>query len=183
MPTEKLLAAIERNPSLWKQITERQDTPGSPHRDTESIFLRGPSENSVHAMFNETFAVNYPALKDLPEAHYLIHRIADAVNGREIGRIILAKLKPGGAIMPHLDEGAYADHFERFHLVLATNADCWFQCDHDEDSAEFVRMKEKELWWFNHKKVHTAFNNGRTPRTHLIIDLVAPSFKERRLKQ
>jgi hypothetical protein len=35
-----LLKKLERHPELWGEITARQEAPGSPHKDTEAIFLR-----------------------------------------------------------------------------------------------------------------------------------------------
>lgn len=177
---DRLLKAIDEKSHLWNQITARQSTPGSPHKDTQSIFLRGPCEQTVHAVFNEIYPKDYPALKEFPEARDLIHCLADDVNARELGRVMIVKLLPGGFITPHCDEGAYADHFERFHIVLASNEDCWFQCNHNSDEAEFVRMKAGESWWFNHKREHTFMNNGATDRIHLIVDAMAPRFKRQR---
>lgn len=175
-----LLRAINKKPHLWNEITARQATPGSPHKDTASIFLRGPSVQTVHAIFNEIEAFDYPALKELPESYPLIKRLCDTVNAREIGRIMIVSLAPDGFITPHCDEGKYADHYERFHIVLATNPHCWFQCNHSEDEAEFVRMKVGEAWWFNHKREHTFMNEGKDHRIHLIADLVAPSYRRER---
>lgn len=175
-----LLNAVKRKDFLWKEITARQDTVGSPHTDTQSIFLRGPLEQTVESIFNDPSAMNYPAMEQLTESHQLIHALADIVNAREIGRIMVVSLAPGGFITPHVDEGKYADHFERFHIILATNPDCWFQCNHDQDSAEFVRMKVGEAWWFNHKREHTFMNEGETPRIHLIADMVAPIYRKER---
>lgn len=175
-----LLNAIWGQPDLWKQIVARQLTPGSPHKDTETIFLRWSERLSVEDVFTAIPVCDYPALDKLPEAKSLIFQIMEKVGSKELGRVIITKLKPGGQILPHADEGAYADHYERFHLCLTSNAGAWFTCYLDPDRAETVRMNEGELYWFHHKREHTYINCGETDRLHLIVDCVAPLYRRER---
>jgi len=37
---------------------------------------------------------------------------------------------------------------------------------------ERIRMKEGELWWFNNKEPHEAFNHSAQPRIHMIFDVL-----------
>lgn len=178
-----LRSYISLQPELWGEITARQTTPGSPHGDTETIFLRWAKTQTIHAAFNEIPAVDYPTLAKLPVANQLIEDIAALVCGSEIGRVIVTKLKPGGKIEPHIDEGAYSDHYERFHLCLDASVGSNFGVrDKDEtgDYQQVVNMFPGELWWFNHKKEHWVLNNSDTPRIHLIADIVAPLYRVER---
>jgi quercetin dioxygenase-like cupin family protein len=87
-----------------------------------------------------------------------------------LGRIMIVRLKTGGEIAPHIDEGAYARYYARFHLVLESNPACVFKA-----GGELVHMAPGELWWFNHQVEHSVVNNG-PDRTHIIVDLTAPGF-------
>jgi Aspartyl/Asparaginyl beta-hydroxylase len=79
---------------------------------------------------------------------------------------MLVRLKAGGAITPHVDEGAYAQHYARFHLPIDSTAACRFFC-----GDESVHMAPGEFWWFDHQREHSVVNDG-PDRVHLILDLV-----------
>jgi hypothetical protein len=176
-----VMEALEKKPHLFDQITARQTTPGSPHRDTKAIFLRWCKEQSVHAAFNELEAIDYPALEELPEARPLIAEIMRAAGSKILGRVLIASLSPGGLIDAHADEGAVADHYERFHLPLKSEPGNWFYSQLPNSKVrEVVHMKPGEIWWFNHKRWHELENASQSPRLHLIVDCVAPKFRRER---
>lgn len=176
---QPLLEAIKRQPKLWKQFTARQTTPGSPHVDTETIFLRWSKDQSIEACFTDIDAVAYPAVDYLPEAKSLVDQVLELVGAGKLGRVIITKLKSGGAISPHTDEGDYADYFERFHVSLESEDGNHFFVGED-DFGEFAHMKAGEAWWFNHKERHWVVNNSLHARIHLIIDAVAPMYRRER---
>ena len=37
---------------------------------------------------------------------------------KDMGRLLIVNLKPSGHVTKHNDQGTYADHYSRFHLVL-----------------------------------------------------------------
>ncbi len=172
---------LEKQPEIWGEITDRQTTPGSPHSDTKSIFLRWCASKDIPAVFTEIPAIDYPAMDKLMEVWPLLHEIENLVGSKQLGRVMIVKLEAGGMIDAHVDEGAYADHYERFHLPLQSNKDnCFFVESDDGTGGEFATMLPGELWWFNHKKRHWASNLGDQPRIHLIIDAVAPKYRRER---
>lgn len=175
-----LMEAIERNLHLFDQITGRQDTPGSPHGDTKAIFLRWSKELTVHAAFNDLEAVDFPAFSELPEARELVAEVVKLVGATKLGRVLITSLKPNGVIHPHADEGAVADHYERFHVVLKSESGNFFHSQVSKFETEHVFMKEGEVWWFNHKRPHWLKNNSECERIHLIVDAVAPQFRRER---
>lgn len=166
---------LKRQPELFDEITGRQDYPGSAHKDTKCIFLRWCRGLDISAAFTEIPAFDFPAIAKLKEAHELINYAVHRVGGKELGRILVAKLQGVGRIQPHVDEGLYADHYERFHVVLDSEAS-FFRC-----GSEITEMKPGELWWFNHKVEHQVWNASLKDRLHLIIDCVAPNFRRERL--
>lgn len=175
-----LLEALCRQSELWSQIVARQLTPGSPHRDTETIFLRWSEKLSVDTVFTDLKAVDYPAFDKLPEARALVTQVLNTIEADALARVILVKLKPGGVITPHSDEGPYADCYERFHLAVTGNPACWFSVALSAHAAEQVCMQPGELWWFNHKREHVYVNSGDTDRIHLIVDCIAPKYRRER---
>lgn len=164
-----LLQELVAHPDLWKQITARQDFPGSDHKDTETIYLRGPGNMQTPADYMavgnaQDYLGNMCAI---PACSELVIAALKAIGATEVGYVMVVKLKAGGEVTPHVDEGPYSDHFTRFHLVLSTNKLCIF---HSGD--EWQRMRAGELWQFDHKARHEFFNHGDTDRIHIIFDAV-----------
>ena len=156
LDVSKLMGELDAQPQLFDEITGRQDYPGSAHKDTKCVFLRWCKGLDVTSAFTEIPAFDFPAMGKLPAAHELINYSIHRANAQQLGRVLIAKLRPGGVITPHADEGAYADFYERFHVVLKSEDGNIFRC---ED--ETVEMKTGDLWCFNHKSEH-EFNYNQS---------------------
>jgi hypothetical protein len=164
-----LIDEVDKTPDLWNYLTIRQDYKDSAHVDTKSIIFRGPKGRDYESIFNDPLTIDYGMGSDrLQDIARETGRLAFAGNWRykAMGRLMLVKLKPGGAIMRHVDEGKYADSYTRYHLALQSDEGNEFECDGDT-----VHMLPGELWWFNHKKPHSAVNNSKNDRIHLIVDV------------
>lgn len=162
-------AELAAQPELWSEITVRQDYEGTAHGDTESIILRGPAAGTNP--FDEIPAQPYGAIAKLPHCCNLVILLAEKLGATEIGRVMAVSLKPQGQILPHVDEGKYAEHFQRFHIVLSSEEGNVFQCGH-----QLQWMEAGTAWWFNHRVEHDVVNASPSPRVHLIVDLVTPQF-------
>jgi len=180
LPVGPLVEKLGQHPLLWKDITARQDAPGSPHVDTECIVLRWPADQSVWASFYDLTCIDYPASELLmPEVGALMLAVLNALGLEasrvDVGRMLIVSLKPGGHVRRHLDEGPYADKYDRFHVVLQPGDESLFLVEgHPQVSGQ------GDLFWFNHKCTHEARNRGTQARWHLIIDLVSPSWRAQR---
>lgn len=172
-----MLDALGARPQLWDEITVRQEAPGSPHHDTECIWLRGPREITLHSVFNDLRSVDYLSMGELAESVYpLVAPILRQLGSTLLGRVMIVKLKPGGHIDAHEDTGLYAKSFSRFHLVLKSEPGNSFTCDD-----ETVHMAPGELWWFNHRGQHEVRNDSGEDRIHIIFDAQVPSIQVRPL--
>jgi len=80
--------------------------------------------------------------------------------------VLLAKLKPHGQVYPHTDGGDYYRLRDRYHLVLSSTQGSPMACGDEE-----VTMREGDVWWFDNKLTHSAFNTSGQDRVHLIFDL------------
>lgn len=160
------LAELAAHPDLWKVFTARQGTPGSPHHDTECIVLRGPREVTKDAVFNDLAAHWLPYLAFTPALHRAVSQcVACLGDVARLGRVMVVNLKAGGRIDRHADEGAYAEHYERFHLVLQSAPGNLFAC-----GGGVIHMQPGELWQFDHRKGHEVANHSSEGRIHIIID-------------
>lgn len=162
-----VLDALASVPELWDEITIRQDYEGSAHRDTKCIFLRAPAsyENVLDVI--DTVSTPYVGRIGSPIME-LTAKLVELIGIRELGRVMLVKLKPDGWITPHTDEGAYARYFARFHFALSGS--CVFH-----SGKEKMPIAPGQLWWFNHQREHTVFNDA-VDRIHLIFDGTAPGY-------
>lgn len=175
--TKPVLASVTEHADLWSADTRRQDFPGSPHRATQVIHIRQQPTETPEAVFSELEADDTLAAHLMLEALFpTMKSILDAIGERgDIGRVMITRLPPGGQIEKHTDEGTYADHYDRFHLCLQADEDARFMCGGD-----LVGMQPGELWWFNHKKPHQVYNDGKVERIHLIVDVQAPAYRAMR---
>ena len=165
---EPLLKLLDAKPELWKEITDRQRFSKSPHKDTESIYVRGPLKMSIYYVMWDTGSYDYPCMEYLkPALVPLMRPILEKLEVKEMGRVLIVNLKPCGHVKKHNDQGTYADYYSRFHLVLRSNEHCFQTCGN-----ELQRFEVGDVWWFNHKKLHTADNVGTTDRVHIIFDCV-----------
>jgi hypothetical protein len=178
---QHLMAKVIEHGALFDAIKGRQEHPGSPHIHTRSIFLRGPKELTVDAIFNALDNHDYMPMA-LLEAMPIIEGVMAKVGAEELGRVMIVELAQNGYIKEHADEGKYADHFERFHVVLESEFgnEFFVRRSQSPDIGELACMKNGEAWWFNHKQPHWVYNGSFKPRYHLIFDAVAPAYRRER---
>lgn len=107
----------------------------------------------------------------LPELERLISRIPGPHQ-----RIRLMRLEPGGGeLTRHADitdpeAGTAPGKVLRIHLPLITNPDVRFSSWTLEGERYERNMAEREAWYLDTRKPHTAINGGESPRIHLVID-------------
>lgn len=174
-----MLAKLEANPHLWEIDTRRQNAPGSAHHDTECIVLRGPSDPTLATFATDVGAASTPLWLFLrAELTDILTPIINRLDVTELGRVLIAKLKPDGRIDWHADEGPYAKAWARLHIVLTSDAGNRFMV---ED--ESVHMAPGTCWWFAHRRSHGVVNRSDTPRVHLIVDYKSDRFPVERQGQ
>jgi len=167
-----LLTAIDSMPELWREITLRQEYPNGAHHDTETIFLRGPKTLTPQDYFFDLGACDYPAMSKLNNVVIpLLLPVLIDLDVTELGRILIVKLNPDGVVDAHIDEGLYADHFARFHIALQGEEGSTLTV-----GDETQHFAPGEAWRLDHKIIHCAANNAKTPRIHLIFDAVTPLY-------
>ena len=162
---ELIKKELEATP-LWNWLNLRRMAYQSQHNYVDDIVLRFQPVQGKFIMSDfmdseemaDYFVQNY-----LP---YTMNFINTLTNGKKIGRIVIAKLKAGGIIGDHIDEGDYHKNYLRYHLVIDTNDKVIFTC---EDEKQF--MPQGTIWWFNNQVTHNVKNEGNTDRTHIVLDI------------
>lgn len=162
-----LYNAVMRAPDLWNAHKVRTTHPGSPHHQVEDILLRfNEISQSVDKIVDDKECLNYPAMFELPQARPLIYGLMSHIEGERLGRCMITKLAPGKTITAHADEGAPAEYYDRYHIVLNSTPGSVFRCGDEK-----ICMATGDIWWFNNRIKHEVINNGTDDRVHLIIDI------------
>lgn len=160
---------LERNEESWRFDVSRQKKI-KVQRETEAVFLRAADRGDASVATEEVHASKDSPLAPLfPNAMHFLRTQAEIRNA-ELGRALFAKLEPGGQVYSHIDRGSYYACRDRYHLVISSADGSPMVCG-DEEAV----MREGELWWFDNKKPHEAFNRSSSPRIHLIFDLLPKS--------
>ena len=165
-----MLAELDAAPGIWLTDTSRQRNVRC-QRNTQNIFLRAPRKplppgaknaNDVHECRVA------PAAAEFPRTLAFCERVAENLGGA-LGRATLVALQPKSRVFPHVDAGAYYRIRDRFHLVLKSRRGSPLSVG-DETAV----MRVGELWAFNNKERHWAYNPSEEPRVHLIFDVLPP---------
>ena len=161
-----LLNAVRNRYDLFAMTVARQSFDQSPHSETMSIFVRGPLGWTRDWYQNDIGAMDYPAAQILAEPlRQVVTPILSRLQLAELGRVMIVELPPGGRVTTHIDQGEYARHYKRWHLVLSGGKRATLTCGDD-----VVECWPGRLFTFNHHKPHSARNLEDEARIVLIID-------------
>lgn len=162
-----LLAGVAMRPHLWNQNTLRTAHAGTAHAQADDIWLRfNEIRGDGQSVVDDLQCVNYPALAELPWARPLIFGLMARMEGEQLGRCLITRLKPGACITPHEDQGAPATYYDRFHILLKNNPGSIFRAGDEQ-----VQMRAGEVWWFDNTKEHEVINHSNDDRLTLIVDI------------
>jgi hypothetical protein len=164
---DELVLEAGHNEAIWGHVTTRQET-AQCQRETQTIFLRGLKKPYPEGTASRDVRDSAPTkvAESFPKLMRWAEQFAGRVGG-ELGRLFLVRLQPRGQIYEHVDEGEYYKVRDRYHLVLRSPGGSEMLC-----GDERVVFREGELWWFDNKSPHEAFNHSDEPRTHLIFDVL-----------
>jgi hypothetical protein len=157
-----LQQAVRDHEADFAAETWRQDTPGTAHSFTETIYLRMPPVINLHSVFESLECEDTPAM-DEPVFRATVRALATMI-GKRPARAMIVRLQPERAIAPHIDEGLYARSTLRYHLTISA-ADAQLVV-----AGATCTPRPGDLHFFDKSQRHYATNHGRTPRDHLILD-------------
>lgn len=162
-----LLNALAIKRHLWNQNDLRTEFPGSPHAETDDIWLWFNDIPDDATQVVDDIAVKpYSAWYELPQAHDLVFNLMRRVGGVQLGRVLITRLPPGKSIPEHADAGAPAEYYQRYQIALQCEPGCIF---HIED--ESMRFVMGEAWWINNAAKHSVVNNSADDRLAMVVDV------------
>lgn len=165
LDVQPVLVALAAKPWLWNQFDLRTTHPQSPHTACDDIWVRFNDVSDPAAVVNDIDCVPYPAWTELP-LQDLVLNVMRVVRGTRLGRVIISRLPPGRQIDPHVDQGAPATYYTRYHVALQSGPGCL-----NISGDETVVYQPGELWWFDNRVEHSIVNNSADDRIALVIDV------------
>lgn len=160
------LAEIDRLENPWDIVTGRQDKI-KVQREARAIAIRGLRKSAigsrerrdVHESRYTSTARLFPYTTAFLESFALEY-------GGKLARAKIVCLPAGHRVYPHIDRGEYYALRDRFHLILQGQQGSWLKAGDEQ-----LEMRTGELWRFDNKAVHEAYNGGAGDRIHFIFDL------------
>lgn len=167
VPAEPFLAELSAASDVWSVATGRQDKIAV-QREALAVPLRGLRKSAIDGRARRDVHESRwtSTSKQFSHARKFLKKFANEVGG-ELGRAKLVSLPAGRRVYPHIDRGEYYRVRDRHHLVLRSTDGSWLRAGDEE-----ITMRQGELWWFDNKALHEAWNTGSEDRIHLIFDVL-----------
>lgn len=151
---------------LWNENTLRTTHPASPHRETDDIWcLFNAIPDDPETVIDDCEVVPYRAWHELP-VRALALDLMRRVDGIRLGRVLISRLPPGATIPEHVDQGAPATYYKRYHLALKSEPGAL-----NISGGETQQYRMGELWWFDNRAPHSIVNNSADDRIALVMDV------------
>ncbi|WP_376961169.1 aspartyl/asparaginyl beta-hydroxylase domain-containing protein [Azospirillum sp. A26] len=162
-----IMSELRLNRTLW-YVDQRRQARVRVQSQTNSIGLRRgvPSGDRSVRLEDVQAVADTDHRPKFPRTMAILSSIAEAEQG-ELARAMLVRLKPQGKVHGHVDEGSYYARRDRYHLVLHSPDGSDMRC-----GDERALFRVGQLWCFDNKGFHEAFNHSDDWRTHLIFDLL-----------
>lgn len=161
-----VLHALARQPELWDENTLRTTHPGTAHADVSDIWVWFNDVMDPAAVVDDRQTVPYPAWQALPQLRPIIFDLMRAVEGVQLGRVLITRLPPGKRIAPHTDGGAPATFYSRYQIALQNLPGAVFRVGDEQ-----VTFQPGDCWLIDNTKEHEVINNSADDRLALIIDI------------
>lgn len=177
----QLALELQQNPDLWNKNPARL-APGSPHEFSDDIWVRYNDETpyvaagSYEGFNDEHDPVWYPAYYALPSLRPLIHDLARRVESERIGGVFLWRVRPGNAILPHIDSGWHVDYYDKFNITIQSSPGCEFRFP---EAGEAIQDRPGDVYRFNNKVLHSVVNNSSDDYIVMVVCLRVHDYSRR----
>ncbi len=161
MPVQHALAI---NDYLWNQNTLRTFHEYTAHGEADDIWLM--FNDTSGEVVNDIQTIPYPAWDVLKPLRAMVLDLMRRVDGVQLGRVIVTRLKPGACITPHVDSGAPVEFYARYQIAIQSLPGAVFRI---EDEA--VQFKTGEVWMIDNSREHSVVNNSADDRIVCICDI------------
>ncbi len=166
--TAPLAAQLGLHPELWGANGARTFK-GSPHEAVEDIWVRFRPKaelTSADAYREPHFAEWWPAANVLPAVKPIINDLMHDCGAVYLGGVLITRLPPGGAILPHDDRGSWhAEYLDcKVYVPIQSDTGCLNFC-----ADECMEMAVGTAWSFDNLVTHSVENRSDRDRINMIV--------------
>lgn len=157
-----VLWALQEHPELWNEHKARTEDPLSPHHGLDDIWVRyGDPERAVDGQPHDSHW--YPSA-DVLGVKALCLDVMRAVDGVEMGGVLITRIPPGKSVKPHTDPGWHARSYDKF-AVQITSAPGQKFCFEGEE----LETRPGDLFTFDNSHTHWVVNPTNYERITMIV--------------
>lgn len=161
------LRELAVNSDLWNCNNLRTTHPQSPHTQVDDIWLWfNKLQDDPTKTIDDIQTYPYPGWDKLRHLREMILNLIRRVDGVQLGRVIVTRMKPGSIIGLHKDEGTPATFYTRYQIALQSLPGSLFTI-----GDEVVNFYGGEAWWINNRETHGVVNNSSEDRIVCIVDI------------
>lgn len=153
--------ALREHPELWNRNTARTEDPASPHHGLDDIWARyGDAERAVDGQPHDSKW--WPAA-DVLGIKPMCFDLLRAVEGVELGGVLITRIPAGREVKPHTDPGWHARRYEKFAVQIESAPGQRFCFEGEE-----LETKPGDVFWFNNAHTHWVTNPTNYERVTMI---------------
>lgn len=154
--------ALQANPQLWNEHTERTEDPASPHHGLDDIWARyGDPERAKDGQAHDAFW--YP-VAELLGIKAICLDLMRTVEGVELGGVLITRIPAGKSVKPHTDPGWHARRYEKYGVQITSAPGQRFCFDGEE-----LETRPGDVFWFDNAHTHWVTNPTQYERITMIV--------------
>ena len=154
--------AILKHPELWNEHNARTKDEFSPHYELDDIWPRfGDIE---YAENNQPHDSKWYPSADILGIKPFVYDLFRAVEGVELGGVLITRIPAGKKCKPHIDPGWHARRYEKFGVQITSAPGQKFCFDEEE-----LETKPGDIFWFDNQFTHWVINPTPYDRITMIV--------------
>ena len=154
--------AILNHPELWNQNNARTKDKTSPHYDLDDIWPRfGEFEYAKNGLPHDS---KWYESADILGIKPFVYDLFRAVEGVELGGVLITRIPAGKECKPHQDPGWHAKRYEKFGVQITSAPGQKFCFDNAE-----LETKPGDVFWFDNQYTHWVTNPTPYDRITMIV--------------
>jgi hypothetical protein len=154
--------AILEHPELWNEHNTRTADENSPHYGLDDIWARFGDD--IDAVTGQAHDAKWYPSADILGIKPLVYDLFRAVEGVELGGVLITRIPAGKSCKPHVDHNWHARRYEKFGVQI-TSAPKQEFCFDDEK----LETKLGDIFWFDNQYTHWVTNPTQYDRISMIV--------------
>ena len=162
LPVGAIHWALQANPQLWNEHPERTQDPTSPHHGLDDIWARyGDPARATDGAPHDAF---WYSCADVLGIKSMCLDLMRAVDGVELGGVLITRIPAGASVKPHTDPGWHARRYEKYGVQITSAPGQAFCFEGDE-----LETRPGDVFWFDNAHTHWVTNPTPYERVTMIV--------------